>query len=305
VLAGVGAGHVALAATLSVVCFVLLGAQWYANRQIGDRLGRLGLRDDGRLARDRGGRQQPGGPNLLRRLGGGLARRSTRDRTLRLRTELARAGMVDRLSVDWYLGLRAVAVAGGAALGGLLLPFVGLFGLLGVLVGAALGYWFPRLVVSRAILRRRKTIERALPDAIDMLVVSLEAGLSFDGAVAFLSDRTEGDLVNELRRYLADLTLGRSRREALLGFVERVHSDAVRQFATAVIHADELGTGLSRTLRAQARALRTAQWVRAEEQARRAPVKLLFPLVLCILPVLLMVVMGPAVLEAMRMFGGN
>jgi tight adherence protein C len=138
-----------------------------------------------------------------------------------------------------------------------------------------------------------------------MLVVSLEAGLSFDASVTFFTERPDGALADELRLYLADLTLGRSRREALHGIVDRAPCDAVRQLATAVIHAEELGTGMARTLRAQARALRTAQRVRGEEQARQAPVNLLFPLVVCILPVLMMVVMGPALLEALKMFGGN
>ena len=153
--------------------------------------------------------------------------------------------------------------------------------------------------------QRRREIERALPTVIDLLALSLEAGRSFDGAVTFLVDRTENELVVELRRCLGDLWLGRSRREALLALAERTRSEDVRPFAGAVIQADELGTGLVRAMCAQASALRVARRVWAEEQARKAPVKLLFPLIPCIMPVLLMIIIGPAVLEVLMLCGGH
>jgi tight adherence protein C len=139
---------------------------------------------------------------------------------------------------------------------------------------------------------------------VDVLVVSLEAGLGFDSVVAFLAERTDNPLTVELRRYLADLRLGRSRRQALEALVERTQSAGLRAVASAVILADELGTGLARTLRGQALQLRTDQRLRAEELARKAPVKLLFPIVLCIMPVLFIVILGPALLQALALMGG-
>ncbi len=182
---------------------------------------------------------------------------------------------------------------------------IGPYALASVALGGALGYLLPRLALVRLIHRRQQAIERALPGLIDMLAVSLEAGLAFDGAASSLCERTDNEVAVELRRYLGDLGLGRSRREALLGLVDRTQLESMRQFVMAVIQADELGTGLARTLRAQARALRAARRVRAEEQARKAPVKLLFPLVLCIMPVLLLIIMGPALLEALAILRGH
>jgi tight adherence protein C len=296
---------VAFAAALSTLCFMLAVVHLAASRHIGNRMARLGLRDDERLASDQAGRRVVGGRVALHQLGRGLARRSARDRLRWLRGELARAGVHDRLTAEQFIGLRLLSALAGAALGGAFVMALGPYALASAAMGGALGYLAPRLVLLRLIHRRRRAIGGVLAGAIDMLAVSLEAGLSFDGAASSLCERADNELVVELRRYLGDLGLGRSRREALLGLVERTQLESVRQFVVAVIQADELGTGLARTLRAQARAIRAARRVRAEEQARKAPVKLLFPLVLCIMPVLLMVIMGPALLEALALLRGQ
>jgi tight adherence protein C len=303
VLASVG---VSLAATLSVLYLVVGVARLRMGRQVTDRLVRLGLRDTRpRFATDLGGRRATGSARALQMLGVRLAARTADDGLLALRQDLVRAGISDRLSAEQFLALRAVALAAGATGVGALAALVGLFVPAGVVLGAVVGYTLPLAILARLMRRRRRAIERALPTVIDMLAVSLEAGLSFDGAVTFLVERTDNELVVELRRFLGDLWLGRSRREALLALVDRTQSEEVRQFAGAVIQADELGTGLVRTLRAQGRALRTARRTRAEEQARKAPVKLLFPLILCIMPVLLAIIIGPAVLEVLTLFGGH
>jgi tight adherence protein C len=303
ILASVG---VSLAATLSVLYLVVGLARLRMGRQVGDRLVRLGLRDTrGRFSTDLGGRRATGSARALQTLGMRLAARSADDGLLVLRQDLVRAGISDRLSAEQFLALRVVALVACAVGVGALAGLVGLFVPIGVATGALVGYALPLVLLARLMRRRRRAIERALPTVIDMLAVSLEAGLSFDGAVTFLVDRTDNELVVELRRCLGDLWLGRSRREALLALVERTQSEDVRQFVGAVIQADELGTGLVRALRAQARALRSARRTRAEEQARKAPVKLLFPLILCIMPVLLMIIIGPAVLEVLTLFGGQ
>jgi tight adherence protein C len=208
-----------------------------------------------------------------------------------------------------------VAALAGVALGSLLAVLAGVglgLGLGGPLVptvlslaaiGGSAGYLIPSLVLGYVARRRRDAIERLLPNAVDVLAVSLEAGLSFDTAVGILCERANNPLVVELRRYLADLRMGRSRREALKALVERTGSPGLSELAVAVIQADELGTGLVRALRGQSVTLRAARRVRAEELARQAPIKLMFPMVLFILPVLFIVTIGPAVLRAIAIFG--
>jgi tight adherence protein C len=297
---------VSLAATLSVLYLVLVVGRLRMGRRVTDRLTRLGLRDGGgAFANDLGGRRATGSARALQRLGVRLAARKTHDGLLELRQELLRAGIAHRLSAEQFLALRVVAVLLGVVALSAVAAVVGLFLPMAVVLGASLGYVLPLAVLARLTRRRRRAVDRALPTVIDMLAVSLEAGLSFDGAVTFLVDRTNNELVVELRRCLADLWLGRSRREALLALADRTQSEGVGQFTAAVIQADELGTGLVRTLRAQGRALRVSRRAHAEEQARKTPVKLLFPLILCIMPVLLMIIIGPAVLDVLTMFGGH
>jgi len=294
-----------LAAALSALCFLLVVVNLSASRRIGSRMTRLGLRDEDRLGSDQSGRRGLGGRVALHQLGRGLTRHSAGGRLRSLRGELGRAGVLDYLTAEQFIGLQVLTTLAGAALGGALVMTIGPYALASVALGGALGYLLPRLALVRLIHRRQQAIERALPGLIDMLAVSLEAGLAFDGAASSLCERTDNEVAVELRRYLGDLGLGRSRREALLGLVDRTQLESMRQFVMAVIQADELGTGLARTLRAQARALRAARRVRAEEQARKAPVKLLFPLVLCIMPVLLLIIMGPALLEALAILRGH
>jgi len=304
----------ALAATLSVLLLVLAVDHWRVRQRASSRLARFGL-----VATD----PTPGaagtgheGADVLRRLGAGLVQRTSHDRLRQIRDELLRAGLAERLSVEEFLGLRVVAALAGAVGGLFLLTLArlllgaapglgaGLLGLALMAAGGGAGYLAPPLALERLARRRRAAIERLLPNAADVLVVSLEAGLGFDSVVAFLAERADNPLTVELRRYLADLRLGRSRREALEALVERTGSPGLGELASAVILADELGTGLARTLRGQAAALRAAQRLRAEELARKAPVKLLFPIVLCIMPVLFIVIIGPAVLQALALFGG-
>jgi tight adherence protein C len=310
-LSGVGA---ALAAALSVLLIVLAFDHARVRQRASSRLERFGLLDTPTLAgAEPAARSED---DLLRRLGAGLARRTPHERLQALHDALLRAGVADRLTAEEFLGLRLLTALAGAAIGVLLVlvaglalgPATGPMGALatpaGAALGAGLGYLLPPLALARRARRRRDTIERLLPSAVDVLAVSLEAGLGFDSVIAFLCERADNPLTAELRRYLSDLRLGRSRREALLALVERTQSAGLDEVTRVVIQADEMGSGLARNLRGQASALRAAQRVRAEELARQAPVKLLFPIVLCIMPVLFIVIIGPALLQALAVFGG-
>jgi tight adherence protein C len=312
-LAVVSASMLALAAAVSVLCVVLAVDHLRGRRLSQARLARFGL-----LTADEpeAPAEPRGGGDFLRRLGSILAQRATREQLQQLRLRMIRAGLGDRLHVAEFLGLRVLGVLGGVALAGtfaLPLAFMLLSDKLGtellasaaaLTMGGAVGYLVPSLALDQMIKRRRNAIERLVPNAVDVLAISLEAGLGFDNAVAFLCERASNPLIVELRRYLSDLQLGRSRRDALDALVDRGQAPALRDFAAAVIQADELGTGLVRALRTQASALRAARRIHAEELARQAPIKLLFPIVLCILPVLFIVIVGPALLMALAVFGG-
>jgi len=290
----------ALASALSVLFFVVAVDHFRAQRRVASRLARFGLAPAEEMA------SAPSGADLLRRVGERLALRVPPDQIQRLRLDLVRAGVADRLNAEEFFGLRALAVVAGLALGltlgGLLALFVGPSVFVLAVVGAVLGYVAPARVLTRLTNQRRETIERLLPDAVDVLVVSLEAGISFDMAVGSLCERANNQLVVEFRRYVADRRLGSSRREALDGMVERTQSASLRRLASAVIQAEELGTGLAAALRGQSQTLRSARRLRAEELARQAPVKLIFPMVLFILPVLFIVIIGPALLGALQIF---
>jgi tight adherence protein C len=294
------AAGLAFASALSVVLLTVAALRVHQQRVMRQRLTRFGLVT---VAAAGPAERGAAASDLLAGLGERWAARLSPARVRELRANLARAGLAEQTNVAEFLGLRVLAVVVGATLGGVLALLTRVPGLLGVLLGLALGYALPIVVLDRMVRARRAAIERELVDAVDVLVLSLEAGLSFDSAIAFLCERSRGPLVEELRRYLTDLQLGRSRREALQALAARTQSLYLREFAAAVIQAEELGTGLARALRAQARSLRTARRVRAEELARQAPIKLLFPIVLFIMPMLFIVIIGPAILSAIALLG--
>jgi tight adherence protein C len=220
-----------------------------------------------------------------------------------IRDQLMRAGLADQLSAEEFLGIRVVSVLIGVTLGAIFLGLVGTIGLWTTVLGAILGYVTPNMVLGYLTRQRRATLDRLLPDVVDMLRVSLQAGLSFDAAVDYLCTRNENVLVVELRQYLSDLLLGRSRKDALEALADRVGSPEVREFVVAVIQADQLGTGLARVFQSFSQTLRRSRRVAAETRAREAPIKLLFPVALCIMPVLFIVILGPAALKVMALAG--
>jgi tight adherence protein C len=309
--AALSGGILALAGALSIMLAAVAIDSVRVQRRSTTRLLRFGLLG---TPGDLKAPDQRGSPvaELLHRLGASVAARMQGGKLQELREALVRAGLSDRLALEEFLGLRILALLLGTVVGGVLLvvadlllrglPIVSTTPL--ILLAGLLGYALPPLVLRQMTQRRREAIEQALPDGLDILVVTLEAGVAFDSAVTFLCDHADNAFVEELRRYLSDLALGRSRREALESMADRTRSVGVRQFATAVIQAEELGPGMARALRAHARSLRVMRRLRAETVARQAPIKLLFPLVLCIMPALFIVIIGPAVLQAMAVVGG-
>ena len=161
----------------------------------------------------------------------------------------------------------------------------------------ATGYFLPDVVVSRTAEQRQKGISRALADTMDLLTISVEAGLGFDAALAQVVEHVPGPLSEEISRMLQEIQLGKPRADAFRAVAERSSVDELNSFVLSVIQADVFGLSISAVLRAQAKDLRVRRRQKAEERALKVPVKLLFPMIFCILPLIMIVVAGPAVIK--------
>jgi tight adherence protein C len=209
-------------------------------------------------------------------------------------TELARAGASRRFTAELFMALRVALTAGGFVIGFLVAHGIGRF-LLG-LVFAAAGILLPGFLLSKAAARRAERIDMELPHFVDQLALIIEAGMGFDAAVSHLADVSEGPLGEEMRRVLTELRVGESRRSAIRNFAVRVGSEDTMAFANAVLASDQLGSPLGGILRAQASDLRHRRQIHAEERAQKAPVKMLIPMAIFILPVMFILILAPAFL---------
>ena len=167
---------------------------------------------------------------------------------------------------------------------------------------AAAGFFLPDVLLHNAALRRQERIQKDLADTVDLLVISIQAGLGFDAAVSQVVRNTTGPLAGEFQRVLQEMQIGKSRREAFQALSDRVGAQDVRHFVGAVVQADALGVPISGVLTEQAGEMRTRRRQRAEEQAQKVPVKILFPLMSLVLPALFIVILGPAVLQILEVF---
>lgn len=173
-----------------------------------------------------------------------------------------------------------------------------LFGFFGIV----LSLFLPSFYLKQKIKTRSHFALRELPDILDLLTVSLEAGLGFDSALTKVVGKKHGVLVNEFHRCLEEIRLGKSRRESLLGVKERLVVDEISVLISNILQAEKLGIGLVQVLRIQSNSVRERRKQRAEEEAMKAPIKMLFPLVLFIFPSLFIVLLGPAIIQFMETF---
>lgn len=208
---------------------------------------------------------------------------------------LLAAGLSRRVSPLGFLSAKGLLALGGIVLG-LLFGAGSLASLFLAMIGGAFGFIAPDLFVSSRMRARREQIRAALPGALDLLAVSVEAGLGFDGSIAKLAEQTDGPVAEEFTLTLSELRIGESRREALRKLAERVDSTEMSAFVRAIIQADQLGMSLGRILRVQATDTRFRRQAAAEERAMKAPIKMLFPTVLFIFPAMFLVTLGPAFL---------
>jgi len=214
--------------------------------------------------------------------------------------KLAMAGGVGRLSTDEFM-LLCVFLA-------LSLPAISLF--LTLLSGApanqvvgftmlsfVAGVILPFLILRHKIAARKLSIQKDLPDVLDLLTVSVEAGLGFDGALVKLSEKMRGALVEEFNRVLHEMRMGVSRREAISALGQRCDVADLSLFTTSLVQADQLGVSIGNVLRVQSAGMREKRRQRAEEQAMKAPIKMMLPLVLFIFPTIFIVLLGPALIQ--------
>jgi tight adherence protein C len=211
---------------------------------------------------------------------------------------LIAAGVSHRISTSQFLALKSGLALGGviagAAFGAVLAPIAGV---VFVPLLGAMGFIGPDLILTVRIKARRERIRSELPDALDLLAVSVEAGLGLDGAIAKLTEHMDGALVDEFALTLGEMRIGESRSEALKKLAERVPAPEVSAFVRSVIQAEQLGISLGRILRVQAADSRLRRQAAAEERAMKAPIKMLFPTALFIFPAMFVAILGPAFLN--------
>lgn len=254
----------------------------------GDELGSSWQRLAVRLGRSLG----PGDPN----------------RRMQYRRRLVWAGYSDPRAVTIFMGAKiAVALAGAlsypvyGALLGRLMPNT----LMVTVVLAGLGFFIPDAWLARRMRERQTVIVQALPDVLDLLMVCVEGGLGFDAAVARIADRggrSSNALHEELLRMHLEIRAGRPREEALRDLGERTGVEPVRRVVTAFVQAERLGTPLGKTLRVHAESARVERRHRAEERAYLAPLKMIFPTALFLMPAFMLVAMGPSVINLLQLF---
>jgi tight adherence protein C len=214
-----------------------------------------------------------------------------------VRHKLVLAGNPPGFEVDRLLIFKVLGIASGLMWIPLVLMGLGLKGTTALFAVAVLwggSFMLPDLSLGRKIEARQKAIARRLPDILDLLVISVEAGLGFEQAIDRTSAAVPGPLSEEFRRMLQETRVGASRADALRALDERTEVPELRSFILAMLQADTFGVSISRILRAQADEMRVRRRLAAQELAQKAPIKMLFPLVLCIFPAMFVVVLGPA-----------
>jgi tight adherence protein C len=229
------------------------------------------------------------------------------DQAERIRHRLEVAGNPHGWTVDRIVSLKVI---GAVAFPLLLLAYGALLGLaattlaLMAVIGAAIGFFGADIYLYQCAEKRADQIKRTLADAVDLLTISVEAGLGFDAALQQVARNTEGPLADEFSRVLREMQLGMGRSDALRGMGERTGVPDLHAFVGAMVQADAFGIPIGQVLRVQSSEIRLKRRQYAEEKAQQVPVKMMVPLILFILPCLFIVIMGPAVLGAMDSLSG-
>jgi tight adherence protein C len=250
--------------------------------------------------------QRPFSERFLRpaieRLGNLMSRSTPQKARQDLDNKLELAGRPGNLTPADFGAIRIVAAAILAAVGLLLGLLLGttIYTVVGLAVGAVLGYYAPVLWLQQKVDTRRAAIQKGLPDAMDLLVIAVDAGLGFDAALARVTDKYKNALSDLFAKVLREVSLGRPRLEAMDEMGRSSGVDDLHNFIQAIIQSEQFGTGIGKILRIQADDMRRRRRQRAQEKAAQATLKMLLPMVGCIFPVLWIVLLGPAALILMR-----
>ena len=288
--------------TVAVVIFVVvLAAVYYVGLGIARSAESAGGRLTSLQARavdlDRSFTERALAP-IFRRVGAVAISRSPAGWVPRTRKRLGMAGWDERIDVNAWAAIRVFSLGAGVLVGFLLPGNLSTTTRLVVIIGSvAAGFLGPEAVLTRKINDRTELMRRQLPEILDLLVISVEAGLSFDGALARVVATVDGEMSDEFNRMLAETRVGVSRKDAMNHLAERTHLDELQSFLLAMTQADAFGVSVVRVLRVQADEMRTKRRQRAQERAFAAPVKMVFPLVLCIFPALFVILIGPALIQ--------
>jgi tight adherence protein C len=242
---------------------------------------------------------------IIRGLAGVMTRFYPANTTRNLAVKLKRAGM-ETTSSEFFLGVKAfAAIVGAVAVAAIvnLMTSDGTQTIIGAAGGLLVGFMAPDFYLGNKAGGRGKAILDTLPDALDLLTISVEAGLGFDAALVKVTEKLKGPLSDEFKRAASEQRVGKSRQEALRGIIERVEQKELASFISAIIQADQLGVSMSKVLRIQSEQMRADRRQRAEEKAAKAPILIMLPTIGCIFPSLFIVILAPAALSALSSCG--
>lgn len=241
----------------------------------------------------------------VKRIGRGIARVTPFDLAQRINRKLVLAGNPEGWDAERVVALKIIGGIGGLV-GGLLLmallPVSGMLKVSGVVIFCLLGYTIPSTQVNTMAGKRQRKMQKQLADVMDLLTISVEAGLGFDAALAQVVKNVPGPLAEELARLLQEIQIGVSRADAFRQLGERTTVPEIEGFVLSMIQADLFGVSIANVLRAQSKELRLKRRQRAEEMAQKIPVKLLFPMIFMVLPALFIIVLGPGVIQISEQF---
>jgi tight adherence protein C len=223
----------------------------------------------------------------------------------RIRKKLDLAGNPPGWTVDRVVAGKVMGLVAGVVIGFAIALITGQAATLRILIvagGALAGFFAPSMFLYQKAYDRSNRMSRELPDAIDLLTISVESGLGFDAAMQQVAKNTEGPLADEFSRMLREMQIGQGRSASLRAMGERTNVPEIRSFVSAMVQADAFGIPIAQVLRVQSSEIRVKRRQRAEEKAQQVPVKITIPLIFCILPTLFIAVMGPAAISIMENF---
>jgi tight adherence protein C len=223
----------------------------------------------------------------------------------KLQRNLDRAGNPGRWNIERVLAAKTVGLVAVGAFGLVIGIGRGLSVVVFVIAGALIGFMLPNALIYNKSVKRQERIQKELPDAMDMMTVCMEAGLGFDAALANVARNTKGALASEFARVLQEMQFGMSRTEALKALSGRTTVPEMRSMVAALVQAANLGIPVASVMREQSIDMRLRRRQRAEEKAQKVTIKILFPLVFCLLPALFIVIMGPGALTIMQALSGT